>query len=132
MYISAVNIFDVCMSGEMSFVAGSCAFGCCRFILFFCTLCANVTFAFSPCVYHTSTAPEIFAPEGYGLSSDVYSFGILMWETCLSNHSEAKSHDNPLAGLEPSLAVEKVPFIDSPLLLLSAKKLIFFLQLHAK
>jgi len=53
-----------------------------------------------------TTAPEIFSPEGYGLPSDVYSFGVLMWEACCT--TAPASSNNPLAGLDPTLAVEKV------------------------
>ena len=36
----------------------------------------------------------------------MYSFGVLMWEACCS--TGAASSNNPLAGLEPTLAVDKV------------------------
>lgn len=51
------------------------------------------------------TAPEVFSAEGYGLAADVYSFGVLMWEACCKSAAAAV---NPLAGLEPSLAVQQV------------------------
>ena len=80
----------------------------------------------------THTAPEIFDPAGYGLAADIYSFAVLMWETfcplqstttiattaitssSTDNNSNTGSTSsvniarNPLAGLEPDLAVQQV------------------------
>eukprot|EP01041_Mallomonas_annulata_P011274 gene11274-23587_t len=45
------------------------------------------------------TAPEIFTKEGYSSSADIFSFGILLWE------SFTREFDNPLCGKDPERLV---------------------------
>lgn len=52
------------------------------------------------------TAPEIFAPKGYGLAADVYSLGVLLWETLCTSPERASS--NPLVGLDPDEGIAQV------------------------
>jgi DNA primase len=64
------------------------------------------------CVIFTSTAPQIFAPRGYGLAADVYSLGVLMWEALCSTPQRASS--NPLVGLDPDEGVAQVRVVHFP------------------
>lgn len=42
------------------------------------------------------TAPEVFDPQKYNLSADVYSFGILAWDLFFS-----QENSNPFVGIDP-------------------------------
>lgn len=51
------------------------------------------------------TAPEVTDPGSYDIKADIFSLGILMWETF---QSYANKIENPLCGLTAESAVEKI------------------------
>ena len=51
------------------------------------------------------TAPEVAVPGKYSFPADVFSFGVLMWETM------AVEGENPLVGLDITEAAHKVGII---------------------
>lgn len=51
------------------------------------------------------TAPEVMTGEGYDVSADVFSLGILQWETL---QPFDKKLPNPLCGKDPEHAAEEV------------------------